>query len=128
YAACHWCHVMARESFEDDGVAAYLNEHFVSIKVDREERPDVDAVYLAATQAMSGQSGWPMTVVLDHDAVPFYAGTYFPPTPQRGQPSFSQLLTGVRRAWAERRDEVGSTAAAVREHLDRQIQLQPAPM
>src|ERR1700744_5798380 len=78
YAACHWCHVMAHESFEDAATAAYLNEHFVSVKVDREERPDVDAVYMAATTAMTGSGGWPMTCVLDHDGTPFFTGTYFP--------------------------------------------------
>ena len=78
YSACHWCHVMAHESFEDDATAAYLNEHYVSIKVDREERPDVDAIYMQATTAMTGHGGWPMTVVLDHDGNPFFAGTYFP--------------------------------------------------
>ena len=90
YAACHWCHVMAHESFEDPATAAAMNEHFVSIKVDREERPDVDAVYMQATTAMTGSGGWPMTCVLDHDANPFFAGTYFPDEPRHGQPSFRQ--------------------------------------
>ena len=99
YAACHWCHVMAHESFEDDVLAAYLNEHYVAVKVDREERPDVDAVYMAATQALTGRGGWPMTVFLDHDARPFYAGTYFPPEPRHGMPSFGQLLTAVSETW-----------------------------
>ncbi len=97
YAACHWCHVMAHESFEDDATAAYLNEHFVSIKVDREERPDVDAVYMDATTSMTGHGGWPMTCVLDHDGNPFFAGTYFPDQPRHGQPSFRQVLRGARR-------------------------------
>ena len=100
YAACHWCHVMAHESFEDDGLAAYLNQHYVAVKVDREERPDVDAVYMAATQALTGRGGWPMTVFLDHDARPFYAGTYFPPEPRHGMPSFGQLLTAVSETWS----------------------------
>ena len=92
YAACHWCHVMAHESFEDAATAALMNEHFVNVKVDREERPDVDAVYMEDVQAMTGQGGWPMTVFLTPDGEPFYAGTYFPPTPRHGMPSFSQLL------------------------------------
>ena len=97
YAACHWCHVMAHESFEDEATAAYMNEHFVSIKVDREERPDVDAVYMEATTAMTGQGGWPMTVVLDHDGEPFFAGTYFPDRPRHGQPAFRQVLEALTR-------------------------------
>ena len=86
YSSCHWCHVMAHESFEDEATAAYLNEHFVSVKVDREERPDVDAVYMEAVQAATGQGGWPMTVFLTPDAEPFYFGTYFPPAPRHGMP------------------------------------------
>ena len=84
YAACHWCHVMAHESFEDEATAAYMNEHYVNVKVDREERPDVDAVYMQATTAMTGQGGWPMTVVLTPDGAPFFAGTYFPDRPRQG--------------------------------------------
>ena len=87
YAACHWCHVMAHESFEDEATAAYLNKHVVSIKIDREERPDVDAVYMNATQAITGHGGWPMTWVLDHDRVPFFAGTYFPDGRGRAAPA-----------------------------------------
>ena len=98
YAACHWCHVMAHESFEDPHVADYLNAHFVSIKVDREERPDIDAVYMDATIALTGSGGWPMSVFLDHDAQPFYAGTYFPPRPSHGRPSFAQLLEAIAEA------------------------------
>ena len=98
YAACHWCHVMAHESFEDDATAAYLNEHFVSVKVDREERPDVDAVYMQATTSMTGHGGWPMTVVLDHDGNPFFAGTYFPDRPRHGQPAFRQVLEALVEA------------------------------
>ena len=97
---------MAHESFEDDGIAGYLNENFVSIKVDREERPDIDSVYMDVTVAMTGHGGWPMTVILDHDARPFYAGTYFPPTPRHGMPSFPQLLTAITDSWTQRRDEV----------------------
>jgi hypothetical protein len=117
YAACHWCHVMAHESFEDETTAAYLNEHFVSIKVDREERPDVDAVYMQATVATTGQGGWPMTCVLDHEGRPFFAGTYFPDQPRHGQPSFRQLLTAITEAWQERRGDVDATAANITAHL-----------
>jgi len=113
YSACHWCHVMAHESFESDAVAAYLNEHFVSIKVDREERPDVDAVYMEATVALTGHGGWPMSVFLDHDGRPFYAGTYFPPEPRHGMPSFMQLLEGLSDAWRDRRDDVLASGARI---------------
>ncbi|MFI0814723.1 thioredoxin domain-containing protein [Streptomyces sp. NPDC021098] len=113
YSSCHWCHVMAHESFEDAGTAEYLNAHFVSIKVDREERPDVDAVYMEAVQAATGQGGWPMTVFLTPDAEPFYFGTYFPPAPRPGMPSFRQVLEGVRAAWADRRDEVRDVAGKI---------------
>ncbi|MGW2618074.1 thioredoxin domain-containing protein [Streptomyces sp. NPDC001500] len=113
YSACHWCHVMAHESFEDQETADRLNEHFVSVKVDREERPDVDAVYMEAVQAATGQGGWPMTVFLTPDAEPFYFGTYFPPEPRHGMPSFQQVLEGVRQAWAERRDEVAEVAGKI---------------
>ncbi|MET8519910.1 thioredoxin domain-containing protein [Nocardioides sp. NPDC004968] len=117
YAACHWCHVMAHESFEDETTAAYMNEHFVNIKVDREERPDVDAVYMAATTAMTGSGGWPMTVVLDHDGNPFFAGTYFPDMPRHGQPAFTQVLQALSEAWTQRRSEIGAVAENVRQHL-----------
>ncbi|MFK0159874.1 thioredoxin domain-containing protein [Streptomyces sp. NPDC090493] len=113
YSSCHWCHVMAHESFEDEATAGYLNEHFVSIKVDREERPDVDAVYMEAVQAATGQGGWPMTVFLTPDAEPFYFGTYFPPAPRHGMPSFRQVLEGVRAAWADRREEVAEVAGKI---------------
>ncbi len=113
YAACHWCHVMAHESFEDEPTATLLNEGFVAVKVDREERPDVDAVYMAATQALSGQGGWPMTVFLTPEGHPFYAGTYFPPTPLHGLPSFGQLLEAVSEAWAGRRADVVQSATEI---------------
>ncbi|MFF4277722.1 thioredoxin domain-containing protein [Streptomyces kronopolitis] len=113
YSSCHWCHVMAHESFEDPVTAALLNEHFVAVKVDREERPDVDAVYMEAVQAATGQGGWPMTVFLTPDAEPFYFGTYFPPEPRHGMPSFGQILDGVRSAWSDRRDEVGEVAGRI---------------
>ena len=106
YAACHWCHVMAHESFEDAEVAAYLNEHFVAVKVDREERPDVDAAYMEATTALTGHGGWPMTVFATPEGQPFYCGTYFPPAPRHGMPSFRQLLASVAQTWSERRAEV----------------------
>ena len=123
YAACHWCHVMAHESFEDPATAAYLNEHFVNVKVDREERPDVDAVYMQATTAMTGQGGWPMTVVLTPDGEPFFAGTYFPDRPRHGQPAFRQVLEALSAAWRDRRDEVGSVAADVSRHLRQEASL-----
>ncbi|HEX5089800.1 MAG TPA: thioredoxin domain-containing protein, partial [Nocardioides sp.] len=123
YAACHWCHVMAHESFEDEATAAYLNEHFVSIKVDREERPDVDAVYMDATTSMTGQGGWPMTCVLDHDGSPFFAGTYFPDQPRHGQPSFTQVLQALVDAWENKGEDVRRVAARLREHLGRSTAL-----
>ena len=119
YAACHWCHVMAHESFEDEATAAYLNEHFVSIKVDREERPDVDAVYMDATTSMTGHGGWPMTCVLDHDGNPFFAGTYFPDQPRHGQPSFRQVLEALADAWQTKPEDVQRVAGKLREHLGR---------
>jgi uncharacterized protein YyaL (SSP411 family) len=113
YSSCHWCHVMADESFEDRPTADYLNEHFVSVKVDREERPDVDAVYMEAVQAATGHGGWPMTVFLTPDAEPFYFGTYFPPAPRHGMPSFRQVLEGVQQAWSTRREEVAEVAGKI---------------
>ncbi|CAN5301204.1 thioredoxin domain-containing protein [soil metagenome] len=109
YAACHWCHVMAHESFEDEATAEAMNESFVCVKVDREERPDVDAIYMEATQAMTGHGGWPMTAFLTPDGAPIFCGTYFPPAPGRGMPSFGQVLAAVEAAWRERRDEVVET-------------------
>lgn len=106
YAACHWCHVMERESFEDEATAAVLNAHFVPVKVDREERPDLDQLYMGAVQAMTGQGGWPMSVFLTPDGRPFFGGTYFPDTPRHGMPSFRQVLEGVRQAWTTQRTQV----------------------
>ena len=100
YSACHWCHVMEHESFEDEATAALMNERFVSIKVDREERPDVDAIYMDAVQALTGRGGWPMSVFLTPDAVPFYGGTYFPPTSRYGMPSFTDVLNQIATLWA----------------------------
>lgn len=117
YSACHWCHVMAHESFSDPAVAAVLNEHFVAIKVDREERPDVDAVYMRATTALTGQGGWPMSVFTTPEGAPFFAGTYFPPLPRPGMPSFTQVLQALADAWTNRRDEVLSSSASIVEQL-----------
>ncbi|WP_158888638.1 thioredoxin domain-containing protein [Amycolatopsis anabasis] len=120
YAACHWCHVMAHESFEDHDTAALMNENFVNIKVDREERPDIDAVYMTATQAMTGQGGWPMTCFLTPDGEPFHCGTYYPPQPRPGMPSFGHLLVAVAEAWRERRAELAEGAARIVAHLTEQ--------
>ncbi|MCL4562658.1 MAG: thioredoxin domain-containing protein [Chloroflexi bacterium] len=106
YAACHWCHVMAHESFEDPEIAAFLNDHFVSIKVDREERPDLDSIYIDAVTAMTGQGGWPLTVFLTPSGKPFYGGTYFPPHPEYGMPAFRQVLEGVAQVWQNQREEI----------------------
>jgi uncharacterized protein len=113
YAACHWCHVMAHESFEDPQIAEFLNAHFVPVKVDREERPDVDAVYMEAVQAMTGHGGWPMTAFLTPQGEPFHVGTYFPPTPKFGMPSFPQVLEAVWQAWVDRREEIDNVGAEV---------------
>ena len=115
YAACHWCHVMERESFENEATAQLMNEHFVCIKVDREERPDLDAIYMQATQAMTGHGGWPMTVFLTPDGAPFFAGTYYPPDDRHGMPSFRRVMLGVADAWQSRQDSVIRTAAQMRE-------------
>ncbi len=117
YSACHWCHVMERESFEDEATARIMNEHFVNIKVDREERPDIDSIYMSAVQAMTRHGGWPMTVLLTPDGAPFYGGTYFPPVPSRGMPSFQQVLLSLADAYENRRDEVLRSAESVREYL-----------
>jgi uncharacterized protein len=117
YSACHWCHVMERESFEDAETAAYMNAHFVCIKVDREERPDVDAIYMEAVQAMTGQGGWPMTVFLDPEGVPFYGGTYFPPEESRGMPSLRMVMEAVVDAFEGKREEIRERAVATRARL-----------
>lgn len=119
YSACHWCHVMEHESFEDEATAALLNEHFVSIKVDREERPDIDAIYMDAVQAMTGRGGWPMSVFLTPEAMPFYGGTYFPKHSRYGMPSFSEVLTQITSLWQYRRDEVLEAGAALTQVLER---------
>ncbi len=110
YAACHWCHVMAHESFEDPDLAALMNAHFINIKVDREERPDVDHIYMQAVMSMNGQGGWPLSVFLTPDLKPFYGGSYFPPTPRYGMPSFRQVIEGLIKSWRERRDEIEAAA------------------
>jgi len=123
YAACHWCHVMERESFEDESIAKLMNESFVCIKVDREERPDVDDIYMAATVAMSGSGGWPMTVFLTPEQQPFFAGTYFPPTDKFGRPGFPTLLTRIAEVWREDRESLEARAAELTEHVREQSQL-----
>ncbi|MBN2115243.1 MAG: thioredoxin domain-containing protein [Anaerolineales bacterium] len=120
YAACHWCHVMAHESFEDDETAAFMNEHFVNIKVDREERPDIDAIYMQATIAMTGQGGWPMSVFLTPDLRPFYAGTYFPPVRRYNMPSFKEVLQSLAKVWHEEREKVDRVGSQVLQHIQPQ--------
>ena len=119
YSACHWCHVMAHESFEDEATAKLMNEHFVNVKVDREERPDVDAVYMSAVQAMTGHGGWPMTVVMTPDGKPFFGGTYFPSEDRYGQPSFKRVLLSLADAWQNRREEVFESAQSATQYLQR---------
>jgi len=117
YAACHWCHVMEHESFEDEDVARLLNESFVCVKVDKEERPDIDDIYMTVCQAMTGHGGWPMTVVLDHDKKPFFAGTYFPKEGLQGRPGMMQLIPAIARAWREDRDKIRDSAAEITAHI-----------
>jgi hypothetical protein len=113
YAACHWCHVMERESFEDERVAAFLNEHFVAIKVDREERPDLDEIYMNATQLLTGSGGWPLTAFLTPSLEPFFCGTYFPPEDRHGRSGFLTLLKRVHEAWTTRREEIEAGAGKI---------------
>jgi uncharacterized protein YyaL (SSP411 family) len=127
YSACHWCHVMERESFEDPETAGYMNEHFVNVKVDREERPDVDAIYMEAVQAISGHGGWPMTVFLDPDGVPFYGGTYFPPDESRGMPSLRMVMEAVVDAFEGKREEIRERAGSTRERLGAIGAVEPSP-
>ncbi|HEX5668952.1 MAG TPA: thioredoxin domain-containing protein, partial [Chitinophagaceae bacterium] len=117
YSACHWCHVMERESFEDEGTAAIMNEHFVNIKIDREERPDLDHIYMDAVQAMSGSGGWPLNVFLTPDTRPFYGGTYFPPVRVHNRASWKEVLGGITRAFAEQRDQIEEQAGQLTDHL-----------
>ena len=123
YAACHWCHVMAHESFEDQTTAAFMNEHFINIKVDREERPDLDAIYMQATTAMTGSGGWPMSVFLTPDLKPFYAGTYFPPVPRYNMPSFRDLLAGIARTWQDQPAEAFRVGDEVSRHLQQALSI-----
>ena len=117
YSTCHWCHVMERESFEDESIGRYLNEHFVSIKLDREERPDVDRIYMMFVQSTTGGGGWPLNVFLTPDLRPFYGGTYFPPASKYGRPSFQQLLERIVELWKTRRGEITESAADITERL-----------
>ncbi len=126
YSACHWCHVMAHESFEDPEIAALMNELFVNVKVDREERPDIDAIYMEAVQAMTGGGGWPMTVFLTPEGKPFYGGTYFPPVSRYNMPGFPQLLMAISEAWQNRRTELLSAGERLTEALNRTADLQPS--
>jgi hypothetical protein len=126
YAACHWCHVMAHESFEDEETAGLMNELFVSVKVDREERPDVDSLYMDAVVSLTGQGGWPMTVFLTPDGAPFFGGTYYPPEPRHGLPSFRQLLEAIASTYRERRDDVTEQAAVIVDALRRSAQAAPS--
>jgi uncharacterized protein YyaL (SSP411 family) len=127
YSACHWCHVMEHESFQDPETARILNEHFVSIKVDREERPDLDQIYMAAVQAMTGQGGWPMSVFLTPDLKPFYGGTYFPPEDRFGRPSFKRLLQSLADAWQSQRDRVQESCARVSQVVEHVLEVQLSP-
>ena len=126
YSSCHWCHVMERECFEDERIAALMNERFVCVKVDREERPDVDALYMEAVQAMTGHGGWPLNVFLTPEGVPFYGGTYFPPQERPGMASFPQVLLAVAEAWAERGEEIRAGGEQLREQLAGGARLVPA--
>jgi uncharacterized protein YyaL (SSP411 family) len=128
YAACHWCHVMAHESFEDETTAALMNEHFVPVKVDREERPDVDSVYMDAVVSLTGHGGWPMTVFLTPTGEPFFGGTYYPPVPRHGLPSFTQLLQAVADAWRDQRGDIERDAGAITEQLRRTAEPSHEPL
>ena len=118
YSACHWCHVMERESFEDEEVATYMNEHFVNIKIDREERPDLDQIYMEAVQAIAGNGGWPLNVFLTKEAKPFYGGTYFPPQKAFNRASWKEVLVFMNDAWTNRRQEVEQQAETLMEHIN----------
>src|SRR5438128_2048369 len=126
YSACHWCHVMEHESFEDPEVARILNDHFVSIKVDREERPDLDQIYMTAVQLLTGQGGWPMSMFLTPDLKPFYGGTYFPPDDRYGRPSFKRLLLALAESWQTKQDQIASTSTQLTEQLQQLGQVESA--
>src|ERR1700749_4791230 len=117
YAACHWCHVMEKESFENEETAAVMNEHFINIKIDREERPDLDHIYMDAVQAMTGSGGWPLNVFLTPQAKPFYGGTYFPPVRAFNRPSWKEVLTSIAAAFKEKREEINEQAEGLTAHL-----------
>src|SRR3982751_5969821 len=117
YAACHWCHVMERESFENEKTADLMNDLFINIKIDREERPDLDHIYMDAVQAMTGSGGWPLNIFLTPDGPPFYGGTYFPPKAIYNRPSWQEVLTGVANAWTEKRDDIDAQATNLTGHI-----------
>ena len=121
YAACHWCHVMEHECFDNPKIAAQMNNSFICIKVDREERPDLDEIYMAAVQAMTGQGGWPMSVWLTPDLQPFYGGTYFPPEDRYGRPGFPRVLESLAKAWKDRRQDVLNSSKEITEHLQQAL-------
>ena len=127
YSSCHWCHVMERESFEDPRTAELMNEEFVCVKVDREERPDVDALYMEAVQGMTGSGGWPLNVFLTPEQLPFYGGTYFPPDPRPGMPAWTQVLQAIAESWSERREEIRAGGERLRERLAGGALLSPSP-
>jgi uncharacterized protein YyaL (SSP411 family) len=117
YSACHWCHVMEKESFEDEATAAFMNENFINIKIDREERPDLDHIYMDAVQAMTGSGGWPLNVFLTPEGKPFYGGTYFPPQRAFNRPSWQEILKNVSQAFHEKRNEIDAQAENLTDHL-----------
>src|SRR5437763_8081798 len=125
YAACHWCHVMEHESFEDDATAAVMNDHFVCVKVDREERPDLDALYMEAVQGMTGRGGWPLNVFLTPEQIPFYGGTYFPPEPRHGMPAWTHVLQAIAESWRENGDQIRAGGDRLREQLSGAARLSP---
>ncbi len=126
YSACHWCHVMAHESFEDPETATFMNEHFVPIKVDREERPDVDSIYMEAVQGMTGHGGWPLTAFCDPEGVPFYGGTYYPPEPRQGMPSFRMVMEAVAQSWTTQREQISEMSTKIRDQLGAVGRIEPA--
>src|ERR1041385_4387466 len=127
YSTCHWCHVMERESFEDKQIAEFLNQHFVSIKVDREERPDVDKIYMTFVQATTGQGGWPLNVFLTPERKPFYGGTYFPPDNRYGRPSFQQVLSRIAELWRTQHEQVTHSAQQLHQQLAQAAEQAAAP-
>ncbi len=127
YSACHWCHVMERESFENEEIAALMNQHYVCIKVDREERPDLDDIYMTATQAINGSGGWPMSVWLTPNQEPFYAGTYFPPEDRFNRPGFKSLLLNIAQAWKDKRGQIDQQAKKMTAAIRNQLVVKPGP-